>query len=132
MISSAEEFVELRRSERQEEYLRATQESAPREVWLEVIQRFPDMRFWVAQNKTVPVEVLAVLAHDLDSRVRAMVAMKNKLTDELFALLAIDQDDSVRARLAYNKKVPSGILQRLSRDRSQVVSAAARERLDQA
>lgn len=55
MIASAEEFVELRRSERQEEYSRVAQDSAPREVWLEVIQRFPDMRFWVAQNKTVPV-----------------------------------------------------------------------------
>jgi hypothetical protein len=131
MISSAEEFVELRRSERQEEYLRAAQESAPREVWLEVIRCFPDMRFWVAQNKTVPVEVLAVLAHDPDSRVRSMVAMKNKLTDDLFMLLATDQDDSVRASLAHNKKVPSEILERLSRDQSQVVSAAARERLDQ-
>ena len=128
MISSAEEFVELRRSQRREEYLRATQESAPREVWLEVIQRFPDMRFWVAQNKTVPVEVLAVLARDPDSRVRSMVAMKNKLTADLFELLAKDQDDSVRARLAHNKKVPSEILRRLSTDQSQVVSIAARER----
>ena len=84
MIASAEEFVELRRSERQEEYLRAAWESAPREVWLEVIQRFPDMRFWVAQNKTMPVEVLAVLARDPDPRVRSIVAMKNRLTNELF------------------------------------------------
>ena len=130
MISSAEEFVELRRSGRQEEYLRAAQECAPREVWLEVVQRFPDMRFWVAQNKTVPVEALAVLARDPDSRVRSMVAMKNKLTDDLFALLATDQDDSVRATLAHNKKVPSEILGRLSRDQSQVVSAAARDTQD--
>ncbi len=128
MISSAEEFVELRRSQRQEEYLRATQESAPREVWLEVIQRFPDMRFWVAQNKTVPVEVLAVLARDPDSRVRSLVPMKNKLTDDLFELLAKDQDDSVRASLAHNKKVPLEILGRLSTDQSRVVLMAARER----
>jgi hypothetical protein len=128
MIASAEEFVELRRSERQEEYSRAAQESAPREVWLEVIQRFPDMRFWVAQNKTVPVEVLEVLARDPDPRVRSMVAMKNRLTDDLFALLATDQDDSVRARLAHNKKIPSEILGRLVGDQSQIVSAAARER----
>jgi hypothetical protein len=97
MIASAEEFVELRRSERQEEYSRGTQDSAPREVWLEVIRRFPDMRFWVAQNKTVPVEVLA--------------------------LLATDQDDSVRASLAHNKKIPSEILESLLADQSQIVSA---------
>lgn len=108
--------------------MRAAREIAPIEVWLEVIRRFPDMRFWVAQNKTVPVEVLAVLARDPDSRVRSMVAMKNQLTDDLFALLASDQDDSVRVRLAHNKNVPSEILMRLSRDQSAVVSAAARER----
>jgi len=128
MIASAEEFVELRRSERQEEYLRAAWESAPREVWLEVIQRFPDMRFWVAQNKTMPVEVLAVLARDPDPRVRSIVAMKNRLTNELFALLATDQDDSVRARVAHNKKVPLEILRALALDQSEIVSAAAKAR----
>jgi len=131
MIANAEEFVELRRSERQEEYSRAAQDSAPLEVWLDVIRRFPDMRFWVAQNKTVPVEVLAVLARDPDSRVRSMVAMKNKLTDDLFALLATDQDDSVRASIAHNKKTPSDILGGLVEDQSPTVSAAARERQGQ-
>lgn len=129
MISSAEEFVELRTRLRREEYLRAAQESAPREIWIEVIQRFPDMRFWVAQNKTVPVEILAVLARDPDAQVRWMCASKNKLTDELFALLAADDDDSVRAGIAYNKNAPSEILRRLAEDRSQTVSAVARERL---
>lgn len=131
MIASAEEFVELRRSERQAEYSQAAQDNAPLGVWLDVIQRFPDMRFWVAQNKTVPVEVLAVLARDPDSRVRSMVAMKNKLTDDLFALLAKDQDDSVRASLAHNKKTPSEILGGLVEDQSPIVSAAARERQSQ-
>jgi len=128
MIATAEEFVELRRSERQKEYSRAAQDDAPREVWLDIIQRFPDMRFWVAQNKTVPVEVLEVLARDPDPRVRSMVAMKRKLTGELFALLAKDQDDSVRATLAHNKKIPADILGCLVGDQSQIVSAAARER----
>ena len=131
MIASAEEFVELRRSERAEKYLRAGQESAPRHIWLEVIQRFPDMRFWVAQNKTVPIEVLEVLARDPDPRVRSMVAMKNKLTKELFALLSTDQDDAVRARVAHNRKVPSEILRTLVEDQSQLVSAAARKRQSQ-
>ena len=123
--------MELRRSQRPEECSRAAQDSAPVEVWLDVIQRFPDMRFWVAQNKTVPVEVLAVLACDPDSRVRSRVAMKNKLTDDLFALLAKDQDDSVRASLAHNKKTPSEILVGLVEDQSPIVSAVARERQSQ-
>jgi hypothetical protein len=43
-------------------------------VWLGVIRDYPDMRFWVAQNKTVPVSILGVLAADDDQRVRSMVA----------------------------------------------------------
>ena len=129
MIGSAEEFVELRTSELRAEYLRATNESASYEVWLDVIQRFPDMRFWVAQNKTVTAEVLAVLARDPDPHVRLMVAMKKKLTNELFVLLAADQDDSVRASVAHNNKTPTEILNRLAEDQSPIVSAVARARL---
>ena len=70
MIESAEEFVRLRGSEVPEEYLRAAQDSAEVQVWLDIIQRYPDMRFWVAQNKTVPVPVLEVLRNDEDQRVR--------------------------------------------------------------
>jgi hypothetical protein len=131
MISSAEEFVALRSSQQQSEYLRATNDSANAEVWLDVIDRFPDLRIWVAHNKTVPVEVLALLAHDSDPAVRASVAMKNKLSYELFNLLAADSDDSVRERIAYNKNAPLEILRQLSQDTSEVVSTPARARLQQ-
>jgi hypothetical protein len=129
MIRSADEFVSLRTSELPAEYLRAAHDSAPNEVWLDVIERFPEMRRWGAQNKTVPVEVLTALASDSDPHVRLMEAMKNKLTNELFALLAADQDDAVRARIAYNKNVPVEILKRLAEDQSPIVAAAARTRL---
>lgn len=76
MIGSAEEFRRLRESEKPDEYGRATHDEAPVEVWLEVIRRWPDMRFWVAQNKTVPVPVLEVLVNDPDEKVRDMVLRK--------------------------------------------------------
>ena len=76
MIQSPEEFRRLRESENPEEYRRAAHDEAPVEVWLEVIRRWPDMRFWVAQNKTVPVSVLEVLANDPDEKVRDMVLRK--------------------------------------------------------
>jgi len=76
MIASTEEFLRLRTSEVPEEYWRAAHDEASEETWLEVIDRFPEMRFWVAQNKTVPLVVLEILRHDKESRVRSMVRSK--------------------------------------------------------
>ncbi|MGH3738668.1 MAG: hypothetical protein ACRDT6_24145 [Micromonosporaceae bacterium] len=76
MIDSAEEFVRLRTSEYPAEYNRAAQDEAAESTWRDVIERFPDMRFWVAQNKTVPLSVLEMLRHDPDERVRDMVTSK--------------------------------------------------------
>jgi hypothetical protein len=76
MIESADEFRRLRESEIPDEYRRAAHDEAPVEVWLEVIRRWPDMRFWVAQNKTVPVSILEILVNDPDEKVRDMVLRK--------------------------------------------------------
>ena len=129
MIQSAEEFVALRRSDRQEEYLRAASDAASDMVWLEVIERFPEMRIWVSHNKNVSLKVLVVLAGDPDPEVRAAVAMKNKLSFELFSALASDPDETVRQRIAYNKKTPIEVLRRLGADESELVSVPARERV---
>ena len=76
MIDSPEEFRRLPQSECRDEYLRAAHDEAPMEVWLEVIRRWPDLRFWVAQNKTVPLEILEILAKDPDPKVPDMVSRK--------------------------------------------------------
>lgn len=110
MTNSAEEFIRLRTSERQEEYSRAAHESAPTEVWEAVIQQNPEMRFWVAQNKTVPVVILERLARDPDPHVRASVAAKRKLPRDLQILLAADPDEHVGQRLLYNAKVVNEVL----------------------
>src|SRR5581483_12198605 len=102
MIYSVREFLDLRNSDRQEDYLRAANEPAALEVWLEIVRDFPDMRAWVAHNKTVPAEILEILAKDPDATVRHAVAMKNKLSPELMMLLASDMDISVRQRIVYN------------------------------
>jgi hypothetical protein len=128
-VTSAEEFVSLRASERREDYLRAAHCSASNEVWLDVIKRFPEMRFWVAQNKTVAMEILFCLASDPDANVRTMVAMKHKLSKELMTLLANDVNSSVRQQIASNKKTPDEILRRLALDSSEIVAREARERL---
>jgi hypothetical protein len=129
MIESAEEFVRLRVSEQPEEYGRAAREEAPVSVWLDVIARYPDMREWVAQNKTVPTDVLSVLARDPDPRVRTMIAMKRKLPVELQQLLANDPDEGIRIRLAYNAKTERAVLEHLAHDGSTMVREAAARRL---
>lgn len=124
MIGSAEEFVRLRTSEIPAEYGRAASEEAPLAVWHDVIRGFPEMREWVALNKTVPLEILSILARDDDVNVRIMVAMKRKLTPELFAFLSRDDAEQVRVRIAYNRKTPIDILERLQEDPSALVRSA--------
>lgn len=111
MITSAEEFVRLRTSENPDEYLRAAWDEAAVDVWLEVLENYPDMAFWVAQNKTVPVEILKLLADNPEWRVRMMVASKNRLPEELQLKLAHDPDFSVRKGIAANKKATLKALQ---------------------
>lgn len=129
MIRSAQEFVKLRTSEKQEDYLRAANESAKTSVWFEVIDTYPEMKRWVAHNKTVPLEVLHKLARDADPNVRAFVASKNKLTPDLMKLLREDEDASVRQRIAYNKKADDETLGFLANDSEISVSEAAQARL---
>ena len=131
MSPTADEFVRLRASTTPADYLRAANEDATDSVWLEVVQQHPEMRFWVAQSKTVPVSILQLLAADADSKVRSMVAMKNKLTPELFDLLSRDDDPGVRERIARNKRCPVSLLKRLSSDVDELVALAARDRLSQ-
>ena len=129
MIESAEEFVRLRSSEVMDEYWRAAHEEAPIEIWMQVVERFPEYRFWVAQNKTVPLQVLEHLAHDPDTRVRSMVASKRKLSPDLQRLLSKDADASVRKRLAYNAKCGVDVLRLLSNDPDPDVRDVASKKL---
>src|SRR5262245_53734832 len=116
MIETADEFCRLRTSQNPEEYNRAGWEEAPLQVWHEVIEKFPDMRHWVAYNKTGPMEILAILAGDSDGRVRHMVASKRKLSGALQLKLSTDPDRSVRQALVANRKVTREALQVLVND----------------
>jgi hypothetical protein len=129
MITSAEEFVTLRTSTDSADYTRAQYESAPMDVWQEVIAHYPEMRFWVAHNKTVPADILAVLADDADPRVRYLVAAKRKAPAEVLTKLATDPDDSVRMAVAQNASTSHSVLKILIRDSWQPVVEEATRRL---
>ena len=129
MIKSAEEFVTLRESEIEEEYHQAAHDEAPMDVWLDVIDRYPDMKEWVAHNKTVPLKILEILSEDIDDDVRYSVAEKRKLSFDLFEKLSEDACESVRMRIACNAKSPAYILKKLLNDKSSRIVEHVRGRL---
>ena len=129
MIETAAEFIKLSSSDVYEEYTRAAHEEAPLAVWEQVIEEFPEYRFGVAHNKTVPVEILRVLSADPDPRVRWMVAMKRKLPEELQLIVARDSDDGVRLALASNRKATEMALVILATDSCEDVRERAVSRL---
>jgi hypothetical protein len=116
MTESAEEFARLRESDDIGEQHRSSNEEIPLSVCLEVIERFPHLRSWIAHNKKVPIEVLELLASDPDPHVRDAVARKRKLTPPLFERLARDSESRVRATIAYNRSCPTPLLQDLAKD----------------
>lgn len=128
-IHSADEFVRLRYSNDPADYQRAAGEEVAVGVWRDVIDRYPDARMWVAQNKTVPLEILADLVSDADAEVRHMVAMKRKLTSELLDQLAMDGDEAIRMRAAMHKNVAEETLQRLCDDSWDRIREVVAERL---
>jgi len=108
-IESAEEFFRLRTSEIEEEYARSAEASASDDVWLDVISRYPEMRKWVAHNKTVSIEILDILSLDADEEVRTWVAMRRTLDRKLFERLSVDPSPSVRRTIVTNGKAPFDI-----------------------
>ncbi|MEV5960989.1 hypothetical protein AB0L70_04455 [Kribbella sp. NPDC051952] len=130
IIESADEFVRVRFSDDPEEYGRAARGSASLEVWLDVIERYPDARFWVAHNKTVPLEILERLVADPDWRVRSMVASKRKATPEILARLADDEHDSVRLTVAYHRNTSEQTLLQMVDDPWEDIRAKVDERLN--
>jgi len=128
MIKTAEEFIKLRTSTIPEEYGRAGCEEAPYEVWIELIEKHPEMRVWVALNRTISVELQMILARDENSCVRSSIAGKYPLNRDLYEILAKDEDERVRGRIAYNKKTPLDILEKMmDEDVEELVRASARE-----
>jgi hypothetical protein len=128
MIQSAEEFVLLRDSEVKADYDRATMDEAPASVWLDVIERYPIYRKWVAQNKTVPLEVLETLC-EFDKDVRVFVAMRRRLSTKLFQQLSKDPDPVVRQQIAANAKAPLEVLNDLAADVDEDVARVAKSNL---
>lgn len=121
--------MQLRTSPDPQLYQRAAHDNAPEEVWLDVINRYPGMKVWVAHNKTVPRSILSLLADDTDEDVRLSVAMKRNAGPTVLERLAHDMAFSVRHRVAYNAKAPIHVLEILAMDQESEIAAVAEERI---
>lgn len=132
MIRSAEEFVRLRTSSDPLDYRRAAHDEAPDAVWLEVVHDHPEMKEWVAHNKTAPPSILRILAEDHDPRVRMVVAGVRRVGDVILRLLAADPNSSVRRAVAFNAKAPRDVVEKLAKDGCGHVAEGAGARLRRA
>ncbi|MFZ5273777.1 hypothetical protein [Enterobacter asburiae] len=126
MIESTEEFLKLRNSDIPSEYNRAANEEAPISVWLDLINEYPEMRVWVARNRTIPKKIVDILSKDPSPLVRDAICSKYPLDMELYVLFSKDMDEGVRSRLTYNKSTPLSILKEMSEnDPSEFVKSQA-------
>lgn len=130
MIESAEEFIRLRESASSADYQRLKRDEAPTDVWRAIISEYPDMRFWVAFNRTVPAEVLQQLAQDADWRVRDKVASRPDAPVDVLAGLAQDEHDAVASSVAGNPRTPRAALRALVDHPWDQVRDRARRRLE--
>ncbi len=131
MISTAQEFLALMRSEDPADYHRFRHDSAPIEVWRELITKYALANEWVARNKTSPVEILRDIAGDSRVVVRTEVAMTRRITEDIQEKLARDPDASVRNALANNSKATDRILAILAEDSEAFVRETAHRRIKQ-
>ncbi|WP_143020534.1 HEAT repeat domain-containing protein [Sinosporangium album] len=129
MIESAAEFLALRLGDDPAGYNRAARDSAPLEIWLELVTHHSEAHFWVAQNKTVPIEILRILTASSDWRARSMVAGKNKATPDMLEALAKDDHDAVRHVVAGHRNTPTSTLVILCRDTWKEVRRTAQDNL---
>ena len=133
MIISAEEFLDLCSSTDPEDMNKTLSDNAALETWVAIIEKYPERRIDVAQNRTIPREIMQILASCEDRRVRSLLAQKRQLIPDLFPLLAADSDETVRRAIAANQKTSCALLRSLTTDTVESVASVAqynlRERL---
>lgn len=132
MIETADEFARLRNSDQIDEQTRATHDSADINVWLDVINKFPDLKTWIIHNKTIQIEILELLSTDKNSEVRSAVARKRKINDKIFQALSADHDENVRFALICNTNLSVDKIKTIKVDDSNWLTQQLTDRLKNA
>jgi hypothetical protein len=130
MIKSANEFISLCHSKDESDVARSLADEAPLSVWEDLIFNFKIHQIDVVQNRTIPFEVMRVLASQGDGLVRSILAEKRRLPIDLFDFLSKDSSSLVRKKIAANKKTPADVVKNLANDGDDDVARVARFRLN--
>lgn len=128
MITSADEFVELRSSENSVEYNRAAHDEISDEAIRQIIEKYPDYIEWVVHNKSVPEWVLIDQSDSPNARIRLAIATKRKCPEPIMLKLSSDEDESVRHAIALNPKATMAVLDGMVNDEWDVIRDAVRKR----
>ena len=125
MIFSAAEFLKLCASDDPQDMLRSISESASQDIWNELIKSHRSRWIDIAQNRTIPEDIVRFLASCDDSFVRAVIAEKRNIPLDLFFVLSRDDYEIVRRKIASNRKVPDEVLFFLTSDPVESVASVA-------
>jgi len=130
MIETAQEFVFLCCSKNDSDIARSLSEEASLDVWTDLIFNFKSHQIDVAQNRTIPSEIMRILAAQGDEVVRSILAEKRRLPPDLFDLLSKDPSSLVRKKVAANKKTSIDIVRSLVDDVDEEVARVAEFQLN--
>jgi hypothetical protein len=126
MIHTAEEFIRLCLSKDANDCQTSLSSEASLQVWNDVIENYPSNMIDVAQNRTIPDEIMIKLVDRGDKYVRDILAQKRRLTPSLFSVLASDSNEMVRGTIAANAKTPLEIVEQLMSDPVEEVKRIAK------
>jgi hypothetical protein len=130
VIDNAREWIRLRSSDDSDDNHRAATETVPLAVWMQIHSKAPDLRAFIAYNRTSPPEMLAILARDENRLVRHAVAERHDAPVSALRELADDVDERVRVLVAGHPSTQRDVLQYLSRvDAADAVRVKASARL---
>lgn len=129
MITSANEFTDLRESNDRNEQFRASHDEADIEVWLAIIEKYPQLKTWVIHNKTIQIEILEILSKDPNPDVRSAVARKRKINENIKRQLSNDENEDVRFALLSNRKLSTDELKVIKIDDSVWLQQKLSERI---
>lgn len=90
----------------------------------------PSVRIRIAENTSVPTDVLELLSIDVASEVRIAVALNPATPVDITYMLAYDEDPTVRYGLAEDYHAPIGVLKILANDENPYVSCRARKTIE--
>lgn len=132
IIETVQEYIDLVKlcNENRHDVLQLRWSMSSEHIWKEILAKYPDLKWEVAQNKKLPDAIKRMLAVDEDFYVRSSIARKHKIPEDLYLVFARDESESIRSRIAVRNDTPMEALELLALDSSEYVAQIARDQLD--